>query len=180
MKKTIKQDFFIKDSVVVAQKLIGKFVCRKNGETEERYQIIETEAYYHWEIYDNGKYICYGGGKTKEEAKKFVSAPLFDRPGTWCVYGGQLLLSVTDDKYSDNVLIKKIQDKNGKEYGPDKIAKTLHLYKSKPEYCQCHGKYSLCDDSPLYLVDGEKVETESKSRINVKDEKEYCFVIKRE
>ena len=63
-----------------------------------------------------------------------------------------MLLSVTDNIYSDNVLIKEIQDENGICFGPDGIAKELHLYKSKPDYSDCHGKFSLCGCS-LLLTD---------------------------
>ena len=73
-----------------------------------------------------------------------------------------MLLSVTDHAYSDNVLIKKIQNENGVCFGPDGIAKELHLYKSKPDYCDCHGKFSLCGcnllltdkiDNPSFITD---------------------------
>lgn len=167
-----ENDFFAREAKDVARGLLGKYICRKNGDTEERFMITQTEAYYHDEIDDNGKWICYGAPKTKEQAKRLVSAALFDKPGTWCVYGGQLLLSVTNDEYPDNVLIKKIKDAEGTTYGPDGVAKTLHLYKSKPEYCGCHRQFSLADDAALYLADGQEVkERLPRERVNIKSDK---------
>lgn len=156
------QDFFEKDAATVAKGLLGATITFRFGNQTKRYTITSTEAYYHDEYDKKGKKICYGAEKTKAEAQSDVSAPLFSTPGTWCVYGGQLLLSVMDNVYSDNVLIKEIQAENGVRFGPDGIAKELHLYKSKPEYSDCHGRFSLYGcavlltdkiDSPLFHVD---------------------------
>jgi 3-methyladenine DNA glycosylase Mpg len=156
------QNFFEDDAATVAKGLLGATITFQFGDKTKKYTIISTEAYYHDECDDKGKKICYGSEKTKAEAQDDVSAPLFSTPGTWCVYGGQLLLSVTDHAYSDNVLIKKIQNENGVCFGPDGIAKELHLYKSKPDYCDCHGKFSLCGcnllltdkiDNPSFITD---------------------------
>ena len=169
-KSIMEQGFFTRDAESVARDLLGKYVCCK----EDKYLIVETEAYYHDESF------CYGAGMTKEhaEGKKLITAALFDRPGTWCVYGGQLLLSVTDDERSDNVLIKSV--KNEKEpLGPDAMAKSLHLYKSKTDHCGCHGKYSLSKDAGLYLEDGEDVSAPilASKRVNISDDKMLNFNI---
>ena len=161
------QDFFKKDAATVAKNLLGATISFQFDNRIKKYTIISTEAYYHKEYDNKGEKICYGAGKTKADAQNTVSAPLFSTPGTWCVYGGQLLLSVTDNVYSDNVLIKEIQDENGICFGPDGIAKELHLYKSKPDYCDCHGKFSLCGCS-LLLTD--KIDTPSfttEKRVNI-------------
>ena len=161
------QDFFNEDAATVAKNLLGATISFQFDNRIKKYTIISTEAYYHKEYDNKGKNICYGAEKAKADAQSTVSAPLFSTPGTWCVYGGQLLLSVTDNVYSDNVLIKEIQDKNGVCFGPDGIAKELHLYKSKPDYCDCHGKFSLCGCS-LLLTD--KIDTPSfttEKRVNI-------------
>lgn len=161
------QWFFKEDAAVVAKGLLGATISFQYGKRIKKYTITSTEAYYHDEYDNKGKKICYGAEKTKVEAQNAVSTPLFSTPGTWCVYGGQLLLSVTDNVYSDNVLIKEIQDENGICFGPDGIAKELHLYKSKPDYCDCHGKFSLCGCS-LLLTD--KIDTPSfttEKRVNI-------------
>ena len=152
------QDFFKEDAATVAKNLLGAKISFQLDNQIKKYIIISTEAYYYKEYDNKGKKICYGAEKTKADAQNTVSAPLFSTPGTWCVYGGQLLLSVTDNVHSDNVLIKEIQDEIGICFGPDGIAKELHLYKSKPDYCDCHGKFSLCGCS-LLLTD--KIDTPS-------------------
>lgn len=175
MRKSVKEaDFFKRKAEDVACNLLGKYICCKGG--KEKYMIIETEAYYHDEKYENGKHICYGANKTKAEAKRLVSAPLFELPGTWCIYGGQLLLSVTNDEFPDNVLIKKVKSEAGKILGPDLIAHNLHLYKKDRDYCGCHGQYSLSEASNLYLADGQEVSNIICSpRVRIADKRNLNF-----
>lgn len=179
MSKEIKDsNFFTREAKAVACDLLGKFICSRHDNVETKYQIIETEAYYHDETDYDGKLICYGANKTKSEAKRFVCAPLFAQPGTLCVYCGQLLLSVTNDEHPDNVLIKSIKDAQGKIYKPHGIAETLNLYKSKENYCNCHGQHSLDNNSHLYLKDGRTVSSFSCSkRVNIKNDQKYKFRI---
>ena len=161
------QDFFKSDPATVAKGLLGATISFQCGNRIKNYTITSTEAYYYDEYDNKGKKICDWAEKTNAEAQNAVSAPLFSTPGTWCVYGGQLLLSVTDNVYPDNVLIKEIQDENGISFGPDGMAKELYLYKSKPNYCDCHGKFSLCGCS-LLLTD--KIDTPSfnkDKRVNI-------------
>ena len=176
-KNANENDFFSRNAKAVASDLLGKYICSKDG---KKFRIVATEAYYYDETDENGKKICYGADKTKEEARKKsrVVAALFDRPGTWCIYGGQLLLSVTNDQISDNVLIKAVETENGESLGPDKMAQALHLYKRKPGYCNCHGQYSLDAGSNLYVIDGKAPSKISAvPRINIKSKKELRFVI---
>ena len=173
MNKSIQdQDFFARNPKDVAIDLLGKYINTKDG--SEKYLIVETEAYYHDESF------CYGHGKTAAEvkAKRLVSAPLFERPGTWCVYGGQLLLSTTCDELPDNVLIKCVKDKAGELLGPHPMACSLHLYKTNPDYCGCHNQYSLSKDSTLYLSDGQKIAKFGYcERVNINDNKKMNFKI---
>lgn len=170
----IDNEFFKGTSSEVAKGLIGATMHLKtNG--MKKYFVLETEAYDHDEVDKDGKYICYGGGKGKHTVKRLVSAPLFDLPGTWCVYGGQLLLSVTDDEHANNVLIKSIQDEDGRKYGPDAMAKELHLYKSKPDYIKCHGEFSLNNGS-LCLIDREsEPQYIASKRVNIRNDKKLNF-----
>lgn len=113
MSKSLKEnDFFLREANKVARDLLGKYICGKDG---KKFQIVATEAYYHEEKDEAGKKICYGAEKTKEEVQKDngVTAALFDRPGTWCIYHGQLLLSVMSDQFPDNVLIKTVKTERG-------------------------------------------------------------------
>ncbi len=174
--KHLNQIFFERDAAEVAKDLLGSIILYRCKDEVRRYRIIETEAYYHNEKDNDGKAFCYGAGKTKDMACSDVSAPLFSTPGTWCVYGGQLLISVKDNVYSDNVLIKRIKDERGNTFGPDGIAKELHLYKTKPDYSDCHGKYSLCGCdvtlaeavmSPQYICD-KRIGIKEDSKLNFK------------
>lgn len=172
MKSIKENDFFARKSEEVARDLLGKFICRKNGDTEERFMITESEAYYHDEKDEDGKYFCYGVHKTK------VNEPLYDIPGTWCIYDGLLLLSVTNENYPDNVLIRSIKDESGTVYGPNAFAYELHLYQKDPNYCGCHGQFSLADDAALYLADGkEGREIVCNKRVNIKNSMKYNFQI---
>ena len=130
---TLNEKFFERDAAAVAKDLLGGTILYRGKDGAHRYWITETEAYYHDEQDKRGKLICYGAGKSKSAAQSDVSAPLFSKPGTWCVYGGQLLLSVNDSVHSDNVLIKGIKDENGVTIKPHGIAKQLHLKKTKPD-----------------------------------------------
>lgn len=176
-KRIINREFFERDAEAVARDLLGKFICYKN----EEYQIIETEAYYHNEQDINGKYFCYGvKNDTGENNKTCASIPLFRNPGTWCIYGGQLLLSVTDSKFSDNVLIKQIKAPNGEKHTTDDIAKALGLYQKAEEsnYWDFHGLDSLSTEAGLYLTEEENVPhivIENKERVRISDAHKYNF-----
>ena len=175
-KKITDQDFFTREPSEVAKDLLGAVICYKINDNVKRFFIIETEAYYYDEVDGDGKYVCYGAGKTKCEAQKLVSAPLFEKPGTWCVYGGQLLVSVLDDAHSDNVLIKRICDEDGTVYGPNGIAQELHLYKTDQHHTNCHGSFSLSCDT-MRLTDSGEISTEvfSQRRVNINSEKKLNY-----
>lgn len=180
MKKRItNREFFESKAEKVARDLLGKFIYCKNDEQE--YQITETEAYYHDEKDKNGKYFCYGvKGDSGENSKTCATIPLFRNPGTWCIYGGQLLLSVTSSKFPDNVLIKQMKALDGKTYKTDEIARTLRLYQkdSKSNYWSLHGLDSLSREAGLYLTEGISVQNVKYSeRVRIKDDKKYNFSI---
>ena len=85
---TLNEKFFERDAAAVAKDLLGGTILYRGKDGAHRYWITETEAYYHDEQDKRGKLICYGAGKSKSAAQSDVSAPLFSKPGTWCVYGG--------------------------------------------------------------------------------------------
>lgn len=180
MKKITDRKFFERKSEDVARDLIGKYICY-NGKS---YQIIETEAYYYNEQDENGKYFCYGvKDATGEYSKTYASIPLFRIPGTWCIYGGQLLVSVTSDKIPDNVLIKKVAEKTDNNYlGPDKMAVDMKLYQKceNSNYWDFHGLDPLLADVNLYLSEYEnqlRLNIKSKPRVNIRDNKSLNFFI---
>lgn len=177
-KRITNRKFFEGKAEEVARDLLGKFICCKNDEQE--YQIIETEAYYHDEKDNNGKYFCYGvKDDTGENSKTCATIPLFRTPGTWCIYGGQLLLSVTSSQFPDNVLIKRMKASDGKEYKTDEIAKILRLYQKdlKSNYWNFHGLDSLSDEAALYLMEGQEVQGKRSERVNINNDKKYNFKI---
>lgn len=178
-KRIINRDFFEEKAEVVARDLIGKYICYNNKE----YQITKTEAYYHDEQDRNGKYFCYGvKSDTGKNNKTCATVPLFRAPGTWCVYGGQLLLSVTSSEFPDNVLIKQIKTLDGKVYNTDGIAKTLRLYQTYPEsnYWSFHGLDSLSERAVLCLTKGQDIadiKIKSDERDNINNCQKYKFSI---
>lgn len=176
-KRVINRDFFERKAEEVARELIGKYIYYNNKE----YQITKAEAYNHDEQDRNGKYFCYGvKSDTGENNKTCATVPLFRAPGTWCVYGGQLLLSVTNSAVPDNVLIKEIKPLDEEPYGPDKIANVLRLYqkKSNSNYWNFHGLDSLSEKAVLYLAEDQnasEIKIKSDERINIKNCQKYRF-----
>lgn len=175
----MNQDFFKHDAAEVAKGILGATIVSRTNGQEHKYTITSAEAYYHDETDKNGKKFCYGASKTKEDAANDVSAPLFSTPGTWCIYGGQLLISVTNDIYPDNILIKEIQDVDGKRYGPDGIANELHLYKTKANYCDAHGKSSVCEGTLFLCELLENPLFTSEKRVNIANDEKYKFNLSR-
>lgn len=181
MKRITNREFFERKSEEVAYDLVGKYICYSN----EYYQIIETEAYYHNEKDINGKHFCYGvKDYTDEYSKTYASIPLFRNPGTWCIYGGQLLLSVTNAKIPDNVLIKRMIALDGEEYTTDGIAKILLCYQKceGSNYWNFHGLDSLSDDAKLYLAEEETAPNFNiipDKRVNINDGNLYNYKLNR-
>lgn len=183
-KRIANREFFAGKAEEIARKLLGKFIYCKN--VGQAYQIMETEAYYHDEKDSNGNFFCYGVKKdTGENSKTCATAPLFHEPGTWCVYGGQLLLSVTSKDFPDNVLIKRIKTLGGTICKPDRIAEELRLYQKDPQsnYWNFHGLDSLSDEADLYLVERENIpggKIKSGKRVNINDSHNLNFSMESE
>lgn len=178
-KRITDRDFFERKAEEVARDLLGKFICCKND--EQKYQIIETEAYYHDEKSESGKYFCYGvKDDTGKNSKTCATIPLFRNPGTWCIYGGQLLLSVTNSEFPDNVLIKQVKTPDGETYKTDKIAKALRLYQKHPKsnYWNFHGLDSLINEAALYLTERQNMPCtaiNNNKRVNINNGQKYNF-----
>lgn len=183
-RRITSREFFTGGAEKVARNLLGQFIYNKND--GQVYQITKTEAYYHDEKDSNGKYFCYGVKKdTGGKSKTYATTPLFQDPGTWCIYGGQLLLSVTNSEFPDNVLIKQIKASDGKVYKPDGIAKVLLLYQKDPKsnYRSFHGLDSLSEEAALYLIEGQEVpdiQIQLNRRVNINNSHKYNFSIDQE
>ena len=100
MSEIRNKEFFEQPAEELAKALLGKIICLRRKTpyvAETRFVITETEAYY------RNEEICYGYGKNKDEAATLKCAPLFKKAGTWCIYGGQLLISADEEGFPDNV-----------------------------------------------------------------------------
>lgn len=80
-----------------------------------------------------------------------------------------------DDVFPDNVLIKGIKDENGISFKPDGIARELHLYKTKPDYSDCHGKYSLCGCNVILIEAMTAPKFKCKKRVRIKEDNKLNF-----
>lgn len=74
--RILEQEFFDQDTLVVAQKLLGKFLVRHYRGKDMRLMIVETEAY----DGPDDKASHASRGKTPR------NAPIFGSPGMWYVY----------------------------------------------------------------------------------------------
>ena len=127
--KILTQKFFERPALVVARKLLGKFLCRKTSlrrRTSKCFIITETEAY----VGPQDKASHASRGKTAR------NAPMFGKAGHWYVYftyGMHWMLNiVTGPKnYPAAILIRGAESING----PARLTKKLKLsrrFNNKP------------------------------------------------
>lgn len=107
---------------MVAEDLIGKYIVRQIDGKTHAYKIIETEAY------DGEKDLaCHASkGRTKR------TEVLYREGGhlyVYLIYGMHYLLNVVADQkdYPAGVLIRGIETKEGKIFGPGRVAKHLKI-----------------------------------------------------
>ncbi len=118
----IKADFFQRDTVVVAQELLGKVLVRsfENGEIR-RYRITETEAYC-----GQKDLACHASkGRTKRTEVMFHPGGLVY---VYFIYGNYWLLNFVTGHENDGsaVLIRGIEGFNG----PGRLGRELQLDRS--------------------------------------------------
>lgn len=125
--KIIKGKFFIRDTKIVAEELLGKFLVRKIGGKEISAMITETEAY------DGSNDKASHAFKGKTDRTKVM----FGRPGIFYVYlcyGMYFMLNVVtrEKSYPAAVLIRGAVTKESNTVlnGPGKITKFLKIDKS--------------------------------------------------
>lgn len=119
-KQIIKKTFFERNSVIVAEQLLGKFLARRIGEKKISLMITETEAYEGFE--DKASHASRG--------KTTRNAPMFGPGGVWYVYftyGMHWMLNVVCGKkdYPAAVLIRGVEGING----PARLTKFLKVNK---------------------------------------------------
>lgn len=108
MKTKLTSKFFIQNTCLVAQKLLGKFLIRKIGKKILSGMIVETEAYRGFN--DDASHASRG----KTDRTKVM----FDKPGTvyvYLIYGMYYCLNIVTEKknFPAAVLIRAIEPKEG-------------------------------------------------------------------
>lgn len=167
----IDRSFFEKDAETVAQKLLGKVLKINN----RKLIITETEAY---PATDSA---CYG--KDQEGNQKITEAtkPLFEKPGTVCIYGGMILISCNESGTPENVLIRRGGNESCYLEGPYSLGKYFDVSDS---FYELHGADILSEDSIIKISEEPKIKFTKTTRVglsaNIKDDdykKEFRFIL---
>ncbi len=172
MIKVLSKKFFERNTLSVAQNLLGKFLVRKIGRKTIRAMITEVEAYKGFE--DKASHAH--RGKTKRNEIMFGS------PGYWYVYltyGMHWMLNIVTEKenYPAAILIRGVESVSG----PGRVTKFFKIDKRL-------NKKSANRTSGLWIEDGgvriKKSEIKKSSRVGVDyaglkwGKKQYRFYIK--
>lgn len=120
MNKILKPDFFNQPTIIVAQKLLGKFLVRKIGNKILFKKITEVEVYDGFK--DKASHAW--RGKTKRNHVMFNSA------GRWYVYlnyGLHWMLNIVtkEKRYPAAILIRGVEEING----PGRVSKFFKINK---------------------------------------------------
>jgi DNA-3-methyladenine glycosylase len=126
MKKILNQKFFNRDTLKVAEELIGKYLVIKKGNINKSTMIIEVEAY------DGPNDKACHAYKGKTERNKVMFGP----PGYWyvyLVYGMHWMLNIVTgpEGYPGAILIRGVKDIDG----PGKLTKSMGInnrFNNKP------------------------------------------------
>lgn len=150
----IDRSFFEKDSQTVAKALLGKGLRVKGREVV----ITETEAYPATDM------ACYG--KDKGGGYKITNAtkPLFEKPGTVCIYSGMILISCKTDSKPDNVLIRCGGNSCCYFKGPYSLGKFFDV---KGNYYFLHSADILSDSSIIQIIEKPQVKYAQIERIGL-------------
>ena len=120
MRKTLTKNFFNRPTLVVTEKLLGKFLVRRKGKKEESYMITEVEAY------DGFKDRASHGSRGRNKRSEMMFGP----PGYWFVYltyGMYWMMNVVTGAkgYPAAVLIRGVSEISG----PGKLTRNLKIDK---------------------------------------------------
>jgi len=120
MRKILKQNFFNRDTKIVAKDLLGKFIIRKIGGKEISAMITETEAY------DGPQDLASHASKGRTKRTDIM----FGHPGYFYVYlcyGMHYMLNVVVGKkdYPAAILIRGLD----KAVGPGRVTKFIRIDK---------------------------------------------------
>lgn len=181
MNKILPRSFYELNTVIVAQKLLGKKIIRQIDDTILSGYIIETEAY----TFDDPACHAYRG---KTEANK----ALFGQVGhayIYFIYGNHYCLNLVakdSSQYAGGVLIRALQPIDGIEImkklrnkenikdltnGPGKLAQALNITK------KLYG-VDVTKNGPIYLTEGIKINNQeiiSSGRIGISKAQEKLW-----
>ena len=138
----LKADFFQRDTVPVAQELLGKVIVRDFGNgVIKRYQITETEAYC-----GQKDLACHSSkGRTKRTEVMFQAG---GHVYVYLIYGMYWLLNfITEDEgHGSAVLIRGIEGFDG----PGKLGRELQLDRSfYGEHIETSSRLWIEDEDPI-------------------------------
>ncbi len=124
--KILKQNFFDRPTLRVAEELLGCSLCRKIGKKIIRLEITETEAYDGPE--DKASHVVRSRNGKYEARETSRNAPMFGEAGYWYVYftyGIHWMLNVTTGPkgYPAAVLIRGTKEVSG----PARLTKFLQI-----------------------------------------------------
>ncbi|MCX6796204.1 MAG: DNA-3-methyladenine glycosylase [Candidatus Falkowbacteria bacterium] len=135
----LRQDFFNRPTLIVAQELLGCFLVRKIGRKIIKAKIVETEAY------KGPQDLASHASRGKTERNKIM----FGQPGTiyvYFTYGMHYMFNIVTEPqdYPAAVLIRAVEpeDKKLKTNGPARLTLVLKIdksFNSLPIYTKKYG-----------------------------------------
>jgi len=153
MKKINNIDFFITDTVLLAQNLIGKWIVTNIGGKKVMAQIIETEAYLG--VNDSACHSFKGRRTNRVEPMYKVGGTIY----IYLCYGLHYLFNIVskNENEPEAVLIRAVSG----AIGPSKTTKLLNIDKT------LNGQ-SIIGNSQIYLLDdGKKYNFTKDKRVGI-------------
>lgn len=143
----IERKFYEKDTIEVAKNLLGKTLCRRDGDKIYRGKIVETEAY------KQEDEACHAfRGKTKR------AKTLFEKAGTvyvYLIYGMYHCVNIVTEAedYGSAVLIRALEpiDTILDTNGPAKLCRAMNITRDLNEVD------ATDSNSPVWIESGEDI-----------------------
>lgn len=152
MSNRLTKEFFFQNALDLAPSLLGKLLCKKQGQEIIKLRIVETENYFGKEDTASHAYK----GKTQR------NEPMFEEGGItyiYLCYGMHNLLNIVSGKKDnpEGVMIRGVENYNG----PGKLTKALNITREL-------NKIDLSLSNELWIEDdGMVVEYISATRIGI-------------
>jgi DNA-3-methyladenine glycosylase len=172
--KVLKRDFFGKDTIEVARKLLGKVLVRKAGSKFIKGRIVETEAY----LGSNDPASHAACGKTSR------NSIMFGKPGlvyVYLCYGNHFLFNIVTEREgaAGAVLVRALEPIAGclgkRTDGPGKLTKAFKIG-------ILHNGMDLTEKKELYVNDDGfrsfRIGTTGRIGISKGTKKPFRFFIK--